>query len=108
MWDPRRDLFEKFAARYAIDESLYFDDLDAMLDTARPEAASVMTSTADHLLAVEACAPRGVHAAGREAAGGLGRARRPHRGSRGRARRDGADQLRDELVRQRARGVRPA
>lgn len=62
VWDPRRDLFEKFAARYAIDESLYFDDLDAMLDTARPEAASVMTSTADHLLAVEACAPRGVHA----------------------------------------------
>ncbi|MFG0242837.1 MAG: Gfo/Idh/MocA family protein [Phycisphaerales bacterium JB054] len=61
VWDPRRDLFDKFAERYRIDGSLYFSDLEAMLDQTRPEAASVMTSTAGHLLAVEACAPRGVH-----------------------------------------------
>lgn len=61
VYDPSHDLFAKFAERYDIDESLYFDDLDAMLDRTRPEAASVMTSTADHLPAVEACAPRGVH-----------------------------------------------
>lgn len=61
VYDPRRDLFDKFATRYNIDESLYFDDLNAMLDRTNPEAASVMTSTADHMLVVEACAPRGVH-----------------------------------------------
>jgi predicted dehydrogenase len=32
-----------------------------MLDETRPEAASVMTSIADHRMAVEACAPRGIH-----------------------------------------------
>lgn len=60
VWDPSRELFDKFAARYEIAPELYFDDLGAMLDQTRPEAASVMTSTADHLMAVEACAPRGI------------------------------------------------
>lgn len=32
-----------------------------MLDTAKPEAASVMTSISDHRMAVDACAPHGVH-----------------------------------------------
>ena len=32
-----------------------------MLEETSPEAASVMTSTFDHLMAVRACAPRGVH-----------------------------------------------
>ncbi|MFZ4574627.1 MAG: Gfo/Idh/MocA family protein [Phycisphaerales bacterium] len=32
-----------------------------MLDAAQPEAVSVMSSIKDHLPAVEACAPRGVH-----------------------------------------------
>ncbi len=62
VWDPSRELFEHMAARHGLDASLYYDDLGAMLDATRPEAASVMTSTKDHLMAVEACAPRGVHA----------------------------------------------
>jgi predicted dehydrogenase len=61
VWEPDRALFEEMAQRHALDESLYFDDLDAMLRQTTPEAVSVMTSTADHLMAVRACAPRGVH-----------------------------------------------
>ena len=60
VWDPSRALFDEFKARYDLDDGIYFDDLDAMLDETGPEAASVMTSTADHLTAVEACAPRGI------------------------------------------------
>ncbi len=61
VWDPSRDLFDQLKAQYRLDDSVYFDDLDAMLDETAPDAASVMGSTLDHLPAVEACAPRGVH-----------------------------------------------
>ena len=54
-------LFDRLAARYSLAPSLRFDDLGAMLDATKPEAISVMTSIADHLAVVEACAPRGIH-----------------------------------------------
>lgn len=59
--EPDRALFDKLAAKYKLNASLYHTTTGAMLDAARPEAVSVMTSIADHLPAIEACAPRGVH-----------------------------------------------
>ncbi|GJM19233.1 MAG: oxidoreductase [Phycisphaeraceae bacterium] len=61
VWDPNPTLFDKFKGKYALDDGLYYDDLGAMLDETKPQAASVMTSTLGHRAAVEACAPRGVH-----------------------------------------------
>ncbi len=61
VYEPSRDLFDAFAADYGLGAELYFDDLNAMLDTTSPEGVSVMTSTRDHRMAVESCAPRGVH-----------------------------------------------
>lgn len=61
IYDPDPTLFEKYKAKYNLDDSLYSDDLGAMLDETEPEAASVMTSIKDHMQAVEACATRGVH-----------------------------------------------
>ena len=61
VYEPDRALFDKMAAKYKLDPSLYFAQLPAMLDTTKPEAVSVMSSVKDHLAAVEACAPRGVH-----------------------------------------------
>ena len=61
VWEPNKALFDRLAAKYGLDASLWSEDLGAMLDRARPEAASVMTSIAGHVAAVEACAPRGVH-----------------------------------------------
>ncbi|MEM9382808.1 MAG: Gfo/Idh/MocA family oxidoreductase, partial [Planctomycetota bacterium] len=55
-------LYDRLASEYGLDPSLRYGDLGAMLDRARPEAVSVMTSIADHVAAIEACAPRGVHA----------------------------------------------
>ena len=60
--EPDRALFDRLAAKYGLDASLYHPTLEGMLDAARPEAVSVMTSVAGHLAAIEACAPRGVHA----------------------------------------------
>ncbi len=61
VWDPSRDLFDRFKGQYQLDDAVYFDDLETMLDETKPDAASVMGSTLDHRPAVEACAPRGVH-----------------------------------------------
>ncbi|MEQ8770190.1 MAG: Gfo/Idh/MocA family oxidoreductase [Phycisphaerales bacterium] len=61
VWDPSRALFERFKGEYELNDTIYFDDLGAMLDATKPGAASVMGSTLDHRAAVEACAPRGVH-----------------------------------------------
>ncbi len=59
--EPDAALFDRFARKYGLDPALRFEDLAAMLDETRPEAVSVMTSIADHLEVVEACAPRGIH-----------------------------------------------
>ncbi len=61
VFEPNRALFDRLADKYSIPSSLYFDDAAAMLDEAQPEAVSVMSSTRDHLAAVELCAPRGIH-----------------------------------------------
>ncbi len=59
--EPNRALFDHLAAKYTLDPSLYWSDLPAMLDATKPEAASVMTTIADHRRVAEVCAPRGVH-----------------------------------------------
>jgi len=59
--EPNRALFDRLAAKYKLDPGLYHASLDAMLDAAKPEAVSVMTSIKGHRAAVEACAPRQVH-----------------------------------------------
>lgn len=61
VYEPNRALFDRLAAKYKLDPSLYHASLEEMLDTTKPEAVSVMSSIADHLEAVEACGARGIH-----------------------------------------------
>ncbi|MCA9243910.1 MAG: Gfo/Idh/MocA family oxidoreductase [Phycisphaerales bacterium] len=61
VYEPDPALFDRHAKKYSLNVDLYYDNLDRMLDVVKPEAASVMTSIKDHRMAVEACAPRGVH-----------------------------------------------
>ncbi|MDR2041587.1 MAG: Gfo/Idh/MocA family oxidoreductase [Tannerella sp.] len=49
------------ALRRKIDASLFYGDLDEMLDRTKPEAVIAYGSIFDHLRVVEACAPRGIH-----------------------------------------------
>lgn len=61
IYEPDRAVFDRLAGKYKINPALYHASLAEMLDSAKPEAASVMGSIKDHLAAVEACAPRGIH-----------------------------------------------
>lgn len=59
--EPNRELFDRFAARYQLDPSLYHASTAEMIDATHPEAVSVMGSIREHVDAVAACAPHGVH-----------------------------------------------
>lgn len=61
IYEPDRAVFDRLAAKYNLDPSLWYPELVAMLDATHPEAVSVMTSIADHRAVADACAPRGVH-----------------------------------------------
>ncbi|GHU63688.1 glucose-fructose oxidoreductase [Bacteroidia bacterium] len=54
-------LREKNNLREKVDKSLFYAELEEMLDKTKPEAVIVYESIYDHLRVVEACAPRGIH-----------------------------------------------
>ena len=59
--EPREELLRRYGGRHRLPESMWFQDLDRMLDTARPQAVAVFTDTLEHRKVVEACGPRGIH-----------------------------------------------
>ena len=54
--EPDRKLFDRYAADFHLDASLYHADLDEMLNTTHPQAVLIYTNTHDHRRAVEICA----------------------------------------------------
>jgi predicted dehydrogenase len=58
--EPDRRIFDRYAAKFALDPTLYHADLDEMLTATRPQAVLVYTNTYDHRRAVETCAKHGV------------------------------------------------
>ena len=58
VFEPDRDVQQKYAQRYHLADSVFFTDLGAMLDRVKPEAVATFTSTFDHPMVVEACARR--------------------------------------------------
>ena len=61
VFEPNREVFDRLASKYGLDPAVHHASLAAMLESAKPEAVSVMGPIRDHLAAVEACAPRGIH-----------------------------------------------
>jgi predicted dehydrogenase len=59
--EPDRELLTQVAARYRLDASLLFNDLEAMIAKVHPQAVVVYTTTFDHRRVVEVCARHGVH-----------------------------------------------
>ncbi len=57
--DPR--LLSQAATRYGFERSLLFTDLEEMLQKVHPQAVLVYTNTYDHRRVVEICAKHGVH-----------------------------------------------
>jgi predicted dehydrogenase len=61
IYEPQRDVAERYAGRYGLPPTLFYTDLRKLLDEVRPEAVAAFGTTFDHLAVVEACAPRGIH-----------------------------------------------
>ena len=61
IFDPDPALHQKYADKYGFAHELFFTDLAAMLDRVKPEAVASFTSTFDHPMVVQACAPRHIH-----------------------------------------------
>ena len=59
--DPDATLREKYRERYGLGADIFHATVEAMLDTGKPQAVALFTSTYDHPQVVEACAARGVH-----------------------------------------------
>ena len=59
--EPKPALAAQYAAHFHLPPALQFASLESMLDTAKPEAVAVFTSTFDHKQVVETCAAHGVH-----------------------------------------------
>jgi glucose-fructose oxidoreductase len=58
--EPDRKIFDRYAAKFALDTNLYHADLDEMLVATHPQAVLIYTNTYDHRRAVEICAKHSV------------------------------------------------
>src|SRR5215475_6903181 len=54
--EPDRAIFDRYAAKFKLDPSLYHADLEEMLKSVHPQAVLGYTSTYDHRKVVEICA----------------------------------------------------
>jgi predicted dehydrogenase len=61
VYEPNRELVERYAGSFHFDTNLIYDNLERMLDKVKPEAVVAFGSIHDHMAVVEACAPRGIH-----------------------------------------------
>ena len=61
LYDKDPALHAVMAKRFDLAPTLFFGDLDAMLDKTRPQAVAAFGTTADHPVVVESAARRGIH-----------------------------------------------
>lgn len=61
IYEPDSALAARYADRYNLDQDLFFRDLDQLLDKTKPAAILAFGSIFEHLAAVQAAAPRGIH-----------------------------------------------
>jgi predicted dehydrogenase len=59
--EPNRDLARRYAERYGLSMDIVFASTAEMLEKTRPAAVAAFGSTYEHLAAVQAAAPRGIH-----------------------------------------------
>lgn len=61
VYEPNTDLANRHAKSYGFSTNLLYTDLNQMLDKVKPEAVVAFGSIYEHMMVVEACAPRGIH-----------------------------------------------
>ena len=61
IYEPNTELAQRYAENYNLNTNLFYNDLNKMLDAVKPEAVVAFGSIYEHMAAVEACAPKGIH-----------------------------------------------
>ncbi len=61
IYEPDRELVERFSDRFHFPMRIVFSDLNEMLASAQPSAVAAFNPIAEHLKVVEACAPLKIH-----------------------------------------------
>jgi predicted dehydrogenase len=61
IYEPNKELAQRYSKRYNIPANLFYTNLASMLDAVKPEAVVAFGSIYEHMAAVEMCAPRGIH-----------------------------------------------
>ena len=61
IYETNQELVNSFAEKYKLDKSLFFNDLNKMLDQAKPDAVSAFGPINEHIAVVRACAPLKIH-----------------------------------------------
>ena len=61
IYETNQELVNRFAEKYKLDKSLFFNDLNKMLDQAKPDAVSAFGPINEHIAVVRACAPLKIH-----------------------------------------------
>ena len=61
IYEPNKELAQRFATKYNLSADLFFTDLNKMLIAVKPEAVVAFGSILEHKMVVEACAPKGIN-----------------------------------------------
>jgi scyllo-inositol 2-dehydrogenase (NADP+) len=61
IYEPDRQVAERYAREFGLDRCLLHTDLNRMLDVTRPRAITAFGSIAEHVEVIEAAAHRGIH-----------------------------------------------
>ena len=61
IYEPDREVVDRYAKQFGFDARLVHTDFGKMLDAVNPQAVAAFGSIAEHLPVVEAAAPRGIH-----------------------------------------------
>lgn len=61
IYEPNTELAKKYADKYNLDETLFFTNLETMLNRVKPEAVTAFGAVSEHIEVVRACAPRKIH-----------------------------------------------
>ena len=61
IYEPNAELVKRYLERYKLKSSLFYTDLDKMLEQVKPEAVTAFGATSEHIKLVRAAAPRKIH-----------------------------------------------
>ncbi len=61
IFETNQELSKRYAKSFNIKSDLFYTDFKKMLDEVKPEAVLAFGSIYEHMMVVEACAPRGIH-----------------------------------------------